>query len=280
MFSNILVHIPSERPVRPVIDVAVALTMAGKSHLDGVALGYESMSAVGMVAEGGGAAVAAVMGFEQERALERANAAISVFEVEARLARITHGTRAFAAIPAEAGQIIGELARLYDLSVVLQPDPSISSYDNIIPQAILFSSGGPMLMVPYIQKGPLDAQHVGIAWDGSRLAARAVRDAMPFLTAAKAVTVVVVNEDRMDAGEASPDQIVSHLARRGIKAHVERLTADRGNVHGTILSVAADSNIGLLVMGGFGHSRLQERILGGMTRGMFESMTVPVLMSH
>ena len=121
MFSNILVHIPSERPVRPVIDVAVALTMAGKSHLDGVALGYESMSAVGMVAEGGGAAVAAVMGFEQERALERANAAIAVFEVEARLARIAHGTRAFAAIPAEAGQIIGELARLYDLAVH-QPD--------------------------------------------------------------------------------------------------------------------------------------------------------------
>ena len=82
MFRNILVHIPSERPLRPVIDVAVALTIARRSHLDAVAIGYESMSAAGMIVEGGGAAVAAVMGAEQERAQERANAAIAVFEIE------------------------------------------------------------------------------------------------------------------------------------------------------------------------------------------------------
>jgi len=217
---------------------------------------------------------------EQDRARERANAAMSVFEVEAKLAKITYGTRVLAAIPADAEQTIGSLARLYDLTVVLQPDASFSSYDNVIPQGILFNSGGPMLMVPYTHKGPLDAHHVGIAWDGSRLAARAVRDALPFLTVAHAVTVIAVNEDRNKAGEASSDQIVSHLARRGILARVQRLTADRGNIHGTILSIAAESNIGLLVMGGYGHSRLQERILGGVTRGMFDSMTVPVLMSH
>jgi nucleotide-binding universal stress UspA family protein len=61
---------------------------------------------------------------------------------------------------------------------------------------------------------------------------------------------------------------------------VQRLTMDRGKVQGAILSVAAESNMGLLVMGGYGHSRLQERILGGVTRSMFDSMTVPVLMSH
>src|SRR5260370_6508565 len=238
------------------------------------------MSGVGVGGEGGRAAVGAVMGVEQERALERANAAISVFEVEAKLAKIAYGTRTLAALPAEAEETMGELARLYDLTVVLQPEPGHSTYDNIIPQGILFNSGGPMLMVPYIHKGPLDARHVGIAWDGSRLAARALRDALPFLTAAEAVTVVTVNEDRNDESEASSDQIVSHLARRGIKARTERLTADRDNVHGTILSIAADTDIGLLAMGGYGHSRLKERILGGVTRGIFESMTVPVLMSH
>lgn len=278
MFRNILVHIPSERPARSVIDVAVSLTLGRRAHLDAVAIGYVSTGAVGMVVEAGGTAVAAMMEVEQNRAMERANAAISVFEVEARLAKITYGTRALATIPAEAGESIGAVARLYDLSVVLQPEPSLSSYDNTIPQEILFNSGGPMLMVPYINKGPLSTQHVGIAWDGSRLAARAVRDAMPFLTAAKALTVITVN--RKDEGEVSSDRLVSHLARRGLQARIERLTADRSDVHGTILSIAADSNIGLLVMGGFGHSRLQERILGGVTRGMFESMTVPVLMSH
>jgi len=277
MFRNILVHIPSERPVRPVIGVAVALTIARRSHLDAVAVGYESMSSVGMVVEGGGAAVAAVMGGEQQRALERANAAISVFEAEAKLAKIAYGVRSFAAIPAEAGETIGALARLYDMTIVLQPEASVASYDNEIPQQVLFNSGGPMLMVPYIHKGPLDANHVGIAWDGSRLAARAMRDAMPFLMGAKAVTVIAVNET---AGEVSSDQVVSHLVRRGIAARVQRLTADRGNVQSAILSIAAESVMGLLVMGGYGHSRLQERILGGVTRGMFDSMTVPVLMSH
>ena len=280
MFRNILVHIPSERPVRPVIDVAVALTFECRAHLDAVAIGYESMSSVGVVAEGGSAAVAAVMGDERERALERANAAISVFEIEAKLAKIDYGSRTIAAIPAEAKQAVGALARLYDLTVVLQPDPSFSSYDNIIPQGVLFNSGGPMLMVPYIHKGPLDTRHVGIAWDGSRLAARALRDALPFLTSAEAVTVITVNEDRQDAREASSDQVVSHLLRRGIKARIERLTADRDNVQGTILSIVVDNNVGLLTMGGYGHSRLKERILGGVTRGMFDSMTVPVLMSH
>jgi len=277
MFRNILVHIPSERPVRPVIDVAIALAMARRSHLDAVAIGYESMSAVGMVVEGGSAAVAAVMEVEQERALERANAAIAVFEVEARLAKIAYGCRAIAAIPADAEQTIGALSRLYDLTVVLQPEFATASHDNVIAQEILFNSGGPMLMVPYIHKGPLDANHVGIAWDGSRAAARALHDATPFLMGAKAVTVIAVNET---AGEASSDQLVGHLARRGIAAQVQRLTADRGNIQSAILSIAAENNIGLLVMGGYGHSRLKERILGGVTRGMFEAMTVPVLMSH
>jgi len=277
MFRNILVHIPSERPARPVIDVAVALTIARRSHLDAIAIGYESMSAAGMLVEGAGAGVAAVMGAEQERAQRSASAAIAVFEIEARLAKIAYGTRIFAAIPAEAGQTIGALARLYDMTIVLQPESSKASYDNEVPQHILFNSGGPMLMVPYIQKGPLDANHVGIAWDGSRLAARALRDAIPFLMGAKAVTVIAINEE---AGEASSDQLVAHLGRRGIAARVQRLTTDRGKIQSAILSVAAESNMGLLVMGGYGHSRLQERILGGVTRSMFDSMTVPVLMSH
>jgi nucleotide-binding universal stress UspA family protein len=277
MFRNILVHIPSERPVRPVIEVAIALTMARRSHLDAVAIGYESMGGVGMLVGSGGAAIAAVVGAEQERAQERADAAISVFEVEAKLAEIAYGIRSFAAIPAEAGEAIGALARLYDMTIVLQPDSSKSSYDDDIPEAVLFNSGGPMLMVPYIHKGPLDTHHVGIAWDGSRLAARALRDAMPFLMGAKAVTVIAVNEE---AGEASSDQLVGHLARRGIAARVQRLAVERGDVQAAILSIAAESNMGLLVMGGYGHSRLHERILGGVTRGMFESMTVPLLMSH
>ena len=277
MYRNILVHIPSERPVRSVVDLAVGMTMARRAHLDAIAIGYESMGAAGMIVEGGGAAVAAVMGAEQERAQERADAAIAVFETEAKLARIAYGARTHVAIPAEAGQTIETLSRLYDMTIVLQPDTSHTSYDNEIAQHILINSGGPVLMVPYIHKGPLDTHHIGIAWDGSRLAARAMRDAIPFLSGAKAVTVIAINEE---ASEASSDQLAAHLGRRGIAARVQRLTTERGDVQSAILSIAAENNMGLLVMGGYGHSRLHERILGGVTRSMLDSMTVPVLMSH
>jgi len=279
MFSNILVHIPTERPARPVTDVAVSLANVRQAHVDAIAIGFASTNSAALVSEGG-AAVAAVMGVERERAQERAETAIAVFAIEAKLAGIAFDTRALAMVPFEAEQAIGELARLYDLTVVLQPERSNLTYDNMIPQAVLFNAGGPVLMLPYIHRGSLETRHIGIAWDGSRLAARALRDAMPFVSGAEAVTVVTVNEDRQRPGDASADRVVSHLGRRGIKAKLERLTADRGNVHNAILSIAAETDIDLLVMGGYGHSRMQERILGGVTRGMFDSMTVPVLMSH
>jgi len=272
-----LVHIPTERAVRPVIDVAIGLALARRSHLDAVAIGYESIAAVGMVMEGGGAAVVAATNFEAERAQERANAAIAVFETEAKFAGIEYGTHALVAIPADADQAMSALSRLYDMTIVLQPEAGYAGYDNNIPQGVLFNSGGPMLMVPHTHRGTLQGRHVGIAWDGSRLAARAVRDAMPFLMGAKAVTVITVNED---VRAASSSDLVKHLSRRGIAAQVQRVTVDRGDIQSAILSIASESGIGLLAMGGFGHSRMQERILGGVTSDMFASMTVPVLMSH
>ena len=279
MFKNILVHIPTETLARPVVDVSISLAVQTKAHLDAIAVGYEAMSEVGFVAEPL-AAVAAVIEIQQQQAMERADAAISVFETEAKYADISHATRTIAAPPAEAEEVIGRLARCYDLTVVLQPDSSHSVFDNSIPRVVLFNSGGPMLMVPRIHKGPLNARHVGIAWDGSRTAARALRDALPFLKAAQAVTMIAVNEQQDGASEAAADKIATHLARHRINTKIERLTADRGDVQGTILSAVIDNGIDMLVMGGYGHSRIKEYILGGVTKGMFDSMTVPTLMSH
>ena len=278
MLRNLLVHIPTVQSSRPVTDCAVSLAASIGARLDAVAIGYESLNA-GFVAEGGGA-IAAVMEVERERAVERANAAIAAFEPGAKHAEIAYGTRALSAIPAEAAEIIGSLARLYDLTIVSQPELSQPCFDNHIAQAVLFDSGGPVLMVPYIHSGAFNAGNVAIAWDGSRLAARALRDGMPFLATAENVTVITVNEDRDAAGEASSGDLVDHLSRRGIHARIERLTAEGSNIHNAILSSAADNGIDLMIMGGYGHSRLKERVLGGVTRGMFESMTIPTLMSH
>jgi nucleotide-binding universal stress UspA family protein len=277
MLKDLLVQIPSERPARPVIDAAISLAVNHSAHLDAISVGLESTN-IGLAVDGA-AAVAAVFDIERERALARANAALEVFESEARSAGIACNRQALTAVPVDAFTMLGAMARLYDLSIVMQSDPDHTTSDNVVPTEMLFQAGGPVLFIPYTHKGPLKPRHVGIAWDGSRLAARALRDAAPFIAKADAVTVVSVNEAAMPA-EASVENLTTHLARRGIKPGVERLSADASDVQPSILSVAADAGIDLLVMGGYGHSCLQERILGGVTRGMLQSMTVPTLMSH
>jgi nucleotide-binding universal stress UspA family protein len=277
MLKNLLVHIPSERLIRPVVDAAISLAVARAAHLDAISVGYETANV--SLAIDGGAAVAAVFEIERERALTRANAALAVFEAEARNAGISYGLRPLTDLPVEAAATVGASARLYDLTFVLQPEPDRDTFDNTMPQEILFQSGGPVLFIPYTHKGPFEPRRIGIAWDGSRLSARALRDAAPFLARANAITIISVNEKQAPA-DASAAALTAHLTRHGLSARIERMTADHADVQPTILSIAADTGLDLIVMGGYGHSRFQERILGGVTRGMLRSMTVPTLMSH
>jgi nucleotide-binding universal stress UspA family protein len=277
MLKHLLVHVPSERSIRPVVDGAVSLAVTCAAHLDAVSIGYETTN-VGLSVEGG-AAVAAVFEIERERALARAEAALAVFEIEARNAGISYGLQPLTAVPVEAAATVSASARLHDLTIVLQPEPDRGTFDNTMPQEILFQSGGPVLFIPYTHKGCFEPRRIGIAWDGSRLAARALRDAAPFLARAHAITIISVNEAQV-AAETSAAALTAHLARHGLTARTEHTTADHADIQPAILSIAADAGLDLIVMGGYGHSRLQERIMGGVTRGMLQSMTVPTLMSN
>lgn len=277
MYSNLLVHIPTEHSPRPAIDGSISLATTCGAALEAIAIGYESVNDVPFVAEGG-VAMAPLFEAQHQRALERAQAALAVFEFEAKAAKITYRSRAIGGSFADAADILGATARLSDLTIVSQPEPTDSVLDNMMPQEMLFRSGGPVLVVPYTFRGALNTRHIGILWDGGRLAARALRDAMPLISKADALTVLTINEPV--SAEASADRLVACLAKRGLPAKTISLQADQSDIQPTILSVAADERFDLLVMGGYGHSRLQEVVLGGVTREMFRSMTVPTLMSH
>ena len=277
MLKTLLVHIPSERLIRPVVDGSISLAVSHASHLRAISVGYETTS-LGFPVDVGGAAVAAVFEIERERALARANAALAVFEIEARNAGIAYDSHAMESAPADAAAAVIASARLHDLTIVLQPEPERQTFDNVMPQEILFESGGPVLFVPHVHKGPLETKRIGIAWDGSRLAARALRDAAPFLTRATAITIISINEQA--PAEASAKAASAHLARYGVTVRIQQMDADHADIQPSILSIAADDGLDLIVMGGYGHSQLQERILGGVTRDMLQSMTVPTLMSH
>jgi len=277
MLKDILVHVPTTQPARPVVNYATSLAAKLGARLDAIAFGYEPITAE--LTFEGAAAVAAVMELQREQALKNADTALMAFEAEARLQGLTFTSRRAAAIPAEAAETIGSLARLYDLTIVAQPDGKTTANYNLVPEAVLFNSGRPMLLVPYIHEHAFEALRVMICWDGRRAAARAVLDAMPFLTAAETVNIIAINEDS-ETTEATASALATHLARKDIAAKAERLTADRGTIDSTILSAAADRGAQLIVMGGYGHSRLRELVLGGATRGILQSMTIPVLMSH
>jgi len=277
MLKDLLVHVPTNQPARPVVGYAASLAAKLGARLDAIAFGYEPINAE--LSFEGAAAVAAVMELQRERALQDAEAALAVFQAEVKLQGITTSSRKVAAIPAEAAETIGALARLYDLTIVAQPDAKGPAMYNLMPEAVLFNSGRPMLMVPYIQERAFEAKRILVCWDGKRAAARAVLDALPFLEQAETVEIIAINEDT-EATEATAAALATHLGRKNIAARAERLTADRPEIHNTILSAAADRGSQLIVMGGYGHSRLREFVLGGATRGILQSMTIPVLMSH
>jgi nucleotide-binding universal stress UspA family protein len=278
MIKDILVQLPTEKQVRPVVDGAVSLAASYGAHVDAVAVGYVS-ERTAYVMEGG-AALATVFELERERAMARAETALSVFETEAKNAGISYACHAKGAFPAEASASLGAAARLYDLAVVLQPETDRPTYDNKLPQEILFHAGGPVLFMPYIFRGAFKAKRIGLCWDGSRLAARALRDATPFLTQADILTIITINEEEGLVAEASAENLAKHLARHNVATKTIALSAARSDIQPTILSLAAEESIDMLVMGAYGHSRLQEFVVGGVTREMLRTMTVPTLMSH
>jgi nucleotide-binding universal stress UspA family protein len=280
MIKDILVLVPTERPARPVIDASISLAATFGAKLDAMAAGYVSTSTAYVMDGAAGAAVASVFEMEEERAAQRAAAALEVFEAEARNAGIKYQCHPLEAVPADAAETIGAAARLSDLSVVLQPMSEYETFDNTLPKEILFRSGGPVLFMPHIFRGAFKAKRIGICWDGSRLAARALRDARPFLAQADALVAISINGADSVPAYASTDRLARHLARVGLPIKSVDLTASRSEIQPTILSLAADESLDMLVMGGYGHSKLQEGLLGGVTRAMLQAMTVPTLMTH
>ena len=280
MIKHILVHVPTECPARLAIDASVSLAATFGAHLDAMAIGYILSSAAYVMDGSAAVAVAAVFEMEQERAAERATAALAFFEIEARDAGISYECRAITNLPGDATASIGAAARLRNLAVVLQPEAERQTYDNGVPTDILLLAGGPVLFVPHIWRGPFTVKRIGIRWDGSRLAARALKDAIPLLTRADALYAISINSAESVPSDASSEKLAENLSRAGLPIKLIDLPASHSDIQPSILSLAADENLDMLVMGAYGHSRLWEGLLGGVTREMLRTMTVPTLMSH
>jgi len=185
--------------------------------------------------------------------------------------------------PADALEAFAVQARYADLVVVGQRNPEdASGVDEGFARGLPLAAGRPVLVVPYAFERRPVGRHVLVAWNASREAARAVSDALPILRRASHVHVVSVSPVTSAAahGEEPGADIALYLTRHGIKVTASRLDAPDIDAGGLLLSRTFDLSADLIVMGAWGHSRAREYILGGATRTIFESMTVPVLMAH
>ncbi len=218
----------------------------------------------------------------QQRTRELAEGALARFAEVSGRNQISFETRLDRVLYTEVADTLATNARYADLAIVGQADPDDGDVARDLPEEVTLSSGRPSLVIPYIGPAATLGQRVTVAWDASREAARAVNDAMPILERAQAVSVVTVNprQQPFGHGEQPGADIALHLARHGVKVEVQQVESRDVDIANTILSHIADRSSDLLVMGAYGHSRLRELVLGGVTRTILRDMTVPVFIAH
>lgn len=275
MLKNILIHLDASKHSASRIETAISLAKRHEAHLTGVYVvthpEIPPFVQAGISAEIIDAQINAAVE-DGERVLAQFDARASAEGLE-REGRLVEGT---------LSDVLADHGRYFDLLVVGQYDPdddNLYAVDDM-PDRLIMSVGRPVLVVPYAGNYPSIGNNVIVSWDASRQATRAVNDAMSILEASPKVTVLSINPDEKGLGEAPGADICLHMARHGVKATSQGITANDIDPADMLLSRAADNSADLIVMGAYGHARWREIALGGFTRHMLAHMTVPVLMSN
>jgi len=278
--KDILVHLDDSDACSHRIRTAVSLATKRDAHVIGVALRIKST-----IADYIGEALPSGFQEAQRQAVEKsARKAIESFEAAATEAGISFETKTLHKSAAKAPGALAFYARHTDMTILGQTDieRSGASFNTALMEAVLFESGRPIYLVPYVGKKIAPVKTAVIAWDGGAKAARSVSDAIPLLQDREEVIILVINADEREGAHGSKPgaDIAAHLSRYGINAKIERETVTDIDINGAILNFLADSGADLLVMGAYGHSRLREKAFGGVTHHILREMTAPVLMSN
>jgi nucleotide-binding universal stress UspA family protein len=278
-YKDLLVHLDESKSCARRVDAAVRLAARHGAHLTGVYPIVE-IPLLNYIREQIPRELQASM---EAEAQAQADLALKRFREAAERGGVACETRTDRALDTTLASVVSMHARYADLVVLGQADPDAPPYaGSDLPEEVVLASGRPVLMVPHDRAPGPFGDRVLVAWDASRAAARAVGDAMPILEQAISVLVVSINPKSTPAGhgELPGADIALHLARHEVSAEVEAVDTDRMDTGDALLSFAADHGCDLLVMGAYAHSRVRELVLGGATRTILQSMTLPVLMAH
>ena len=229
---------------------------------------------VPIVGEGmSGAMVEQVMEAMTKAVEERAQRARAAFD---RIAAKAGATATWRQETGVEPVVLAGAARLSDLTVIGRPDATSDGQLPASLESALFDTGRPVLVVPP-NPLPTVGRRIAIAWNGSPKASRAVAASLPFLEKAETITVLTVPAGKKGSpGEA----LAAYLGWHGLKATVESVDPHRKSGGKALLEHAQGRGVDLLVMGAWGHSRIREMILGGVTREVLALTTLPVLMAH
>lgn len=275
--KDLLVHVDNSKANAGRVDAALRLAAAHDAHLTGL---YVAPDQSVMPAYTEAHIPGDILEEQRRVALEKAEEAKKAFKDAADRAGVTTEWRL---VEGGLTRTLSLHARYVDLLILGQANPSdqLSVSQGVVEQ-VLLDVGRPVLLIPYIGAPDSIGERVLLAWDASREAMRAMHDAMALLERAESVRVLSINPRKGPAGDGDlPGADISlHLARHQVKAEAAHIESEDISVGEMLLSRASDQSADLIVMGAYGHSRYRELVLGGATREILESMTVPVLMSH
>ena len=220
----------------------------------------------------------------QERQEDEKQLSARLDAVNAYMAKQSVSAEVTAEYPdlAWSDEAIGRRARYADLTLVGPDVLATETLRSKVIEGALFSSGKPLLVVPDGARATLEPKRVVVAWDARVEASRAVREAMEMLTGADDVRIVLVDPHEGEEGHgAEPGaDVAAYLSRHGVKATVERLPNEGRTVATVLGRYARDFDAEILVMGAYGHSRLRERIFGGVTKSMLEKPPLPLFLAR
>lgn len=288
-YKTVLAPMITEKTVRVVADAALAVAGAAKGHVIGRHIRQEQYIYPGAIdGAGAGLSLGDIQASLEASALAMAKAQKGVFD-EACDAAGAHqvplkeaGRKSgLTAAWSESRGIVpagmARAARVADLAVTALPDKRDDGVELDVIESLLMASGKPVLLVPRSGLKALP-KRVLVGWDGSRAAARALEAALPMLHAATDVTLVTIKQT--ETGTPTLEDAESYLRLHGIEAASRIVDQPKGGVAKTLLTEAETSESDLLVLGGYSHSRFEEKLFGGVTRHVLNHADRTVLMTH
>ena len=214
-----------------------------------------------------------------ERARETGDAVEEALVARLAMLDRTVEIRRFDILSSDLAKVAAREARSADTFVALRPNGAMDPEQLV--EGVLFGSGRNVYLVPETERPKVALNRVMVAWNGSREAARALAEAMPFLRKAESVSVIVATGETPTEEEAVMGiDAVNHLRHHGVEAGLHRITCRSSEVGPQLMAEAERRKANLIVMGAYGHMRLRERLLGGVTYSLLHEAPIPLLMAH